>query len=398
VDPEREELYSPFAHWSLPEVSVPELKRTPFYDFHLKAGARMVDFAGWEMPLLYHLPGGGGGIIAEHEHTRTAASIFDVSHMGRLKFTGKDALEFLNRICTRNLTRAAPGQCMYSLVCNEDGGILDDVIVTRFDKYWYMVCNASNREKLLRWFHTQATKQAVQVKIEDETLTTAMVAVQGPKAVGLLDDLLPDPVSDMPRYHGTQMRFMLVIGFQVFRSGYTGEDGAELVCGLTAAAKAAEFLMRSDKKEPHPILRPAGLGARDTLRLEAGMPLYGHELNEAGDPLSADLSWAVDLQKDFIGAEPLRKIQAAGLTHKLVGLFIDGPRAARQEMPVVLDGTPVGKITSGAMSPTLKRCIAMAYVRADLTAPGTALTIECRGTPLAAAVTPLPFYKRPKAK
>ena len=378
----------------LPEVPVPQLKRTPFYEAHLKAGARMVDFAGWEMPLLYNLPGGGGGIIAEHEHTRTSASLFDVSHMGRLKFTGKDAETFLNRICTRNLSKGVPGQSMYSLVCNETGGILDDVIVSRFDKYWYMVCNASNRAKLLAWFRAQIAAHGSTVAIDDETEKTAMVAVQGPKAVGLLDDLLPEPVSELKRYHFTTMRYLMVVQFQVFRSGYTGEDGAELVCGLSAASMAANFLLKNDPRDS--ILRPAGLGARDTLRLEAGMPLYGHELNDAIDPLSAGLAWAVDLQKDFIGAAAVRKVHDQGPQQKLVGLFIDGPRAARQDMTVLHDATPVGKITSGALSPTLKRCIAMAYVDAPLAAPGTKLAIDCRGTQLAATTTPLPFYKHPK--
>jgi aminomethyltransferase len=375
---------------------VSALKRTPFYEAHVKAGARMVDFAGWEMPLLYNLPGGGGGIIAEHEHTRTSASLFDVSHMGRVKFTGRDAESFLNRICTRNLSKGVPGQSMYSLVCNETGGILDDVIVSRFDKYWYMVCNASNRAKLLGWFRSQIAARGDSVAIEDETEKTAMVAVQGPKAVGLLDELLPEPVSELKRYHFTTMRYMMIVQFQVFRSGYTGEDGAELVCGLSAAAMAANFLLKNDPKDS--ILRPAGLGARDTLRLEAGMPLYGHELSESTDPLSAGLAWAVDLHKEFIGAAAVRKVHEQGPMRKLVGLFIDGPRAARQDMIVLHQGTPVGKITSGAMSPTLKRCIAMAYVDAALAAPGTNLSVDCRGTPLAATVTPLPFYKRPQSQ
>jgi aminomethyltransferase len=374
---------------------MPALKRTPFYEAHLKAGAKMVEFAGWEMPLLYNLPGGaGGGIIAEHEHTRSAASLFDVSHMGRLKFTGHDAESFLNRVCTRNLSKGVPGQSMYSLVCNESGGILDDVIVSRFDKFWYMVCNASNRAKLLAWFRAQIAAQSVHVTLDDETENSAMVAIQGPKAVGLLDDLLPEPVSELKRYHFTTMRLMMIVSFQVFRSGYTGEDGAELVCGLSAAGMAANYLLKNDPKNA--LLRPAGLGARDTLRLEAGMPLYGHELHESVDPLSAGLAWAVDLHKDFIGAAAVRKVQETGCRQQLVGLLIDGPRAARPEMAVLHNGTPIGKITSGAMSPTLKRCIAMAYVDAPLAAPGTALTVDCRGTPLAATVTPLPFYKRPK--
>ena len=364
-----------------------DLKHTPFYPFHLKAGARMVDFAGWEMPLLYT------GIIAEHEHTRAKASLFDVSHMGRLKFTGKGAEAFLQRVCTRNVGKGVVGQSMYSLVCNDAGGILDDVIVSRFDKYWYMVCNASNREKLLAWFAGQPDK--ANVEIDDETFSTAMVAVQGPKAVELLDSLLPDPVSDLKRYHCTTMRYMMVVQFSVFRSGYTGEDGAELVCGLSAANMAANFLLKSDKSE-HTVLKPAGLGARDTLRMEAGMPLYGHELSEEIDPLSAGLGWAVDLSKEFIGVAPLRKIQADGPKTKLVGLFIEGPRSARQGMTVLHDGQPVGTVTSATTSPTLKRNIAMAYVSAALAAPGTPLAVDLRGTPTPATVTPLPFYKRPK--
>jgi aminomethyltransferase len=371
---------------------MPQLKRTPFYEAHLRAGAKMVEFAGWEMPLLYNPPGGAGGIIAEHEHTRAAASLFDVSHMGRLQFTGQDAESFLNRVCTRNLSKGVPGQSMYSLVCNESGGILDDVIVSRFDKFWYLVCNASNRAKLLAWFHAQIAEQGIRVDIADETENSAMVAVQGPKAIGLLDDLLPEPVSELKRYHFTTMRLLMVVQFHVFRTGYTGEDGVELVCGLSAAAMAANYLLKNDPQNA--LLRPAGLGARDTLRLEAGMPLYGHELSESLDPLAAGLAWAVDLHKDFIGAAALRKIQASGPRQKLIGLFVDGPRAARPDMSVLHDGTPVGKITSGAFSPTLKRCIAMAYVDAPLAAPGTALSVDCRGTPLAATVTPLPFYKR----
>ena len=366
-----------------------DLKRTPIHDFHVKAGAKMVDFAGWEMPLLYK------GIIPEHEHTRNSASVFDVSHMGRLKFTGKGAEEFLSRICTRNIAKAKVGQSMYSLVCKEDGGILDDIIVSRFEKYLYMVCNASNRAKLLGWFDKQIKAMGLSVDIEDETEKTAMVAIQGPKAVEFLDQFLPEPLSSIKRYHFQPMRYMMLVQLNVFRSGYTGEDGAEIVCGTSAAAMAVNFLMK-DKAGEHDILRPAGLGARDTLRMEAGMPLYGHELNEDIDPLSAGLSWAVDLTKDFIGVEALRALHTGELKQKLVGLLIEGPRCARQGMTVMKDGNPVGTVTSGAMSPTLKRPIAMAYVESALSAPGTPLSIDLRGNQVNATVTPLPFYKRAK--
>ena len=363
---------------------MPDLKRTPFYESHVKLGARMVDFAGWEMPLLYT------SIIDEHNHTRRSASLFDVSHMGRLKITGKQAGAFLQRVCTRNVEKGAVGQCMYSLVCNDSGGVLDDIIVSRYEKHWLVVCNASNREKILAWFGEHAA--GLDVKIEDETFTSAMVAVQGPKAIELIDSLLPDPVSDVKRYHFQTMRMMMVIKFDVFRTGYTGEDGAELICGTTAAAMAQSFLMKQPKE--HDILRPAGLGARDTLRMEAGMPLYGHELSEQGDPLAAGLGFAVDLAKEFIGAAALRKIQQAGPAQKLVGLLLDSPRSARQGMAVASGAENVGTVTSATISPTLKRSIAMAYVRADLATPGTPLNVVLKTEVVPATVTTLPFYRR----
>jgi aminomethyltransferase len=365
-----------------------KLKRTPFYDYHVKFGGKMVDFAGWEMPLLYKEQ----GIIAEHEHTRRKASIFDVSHMGRVKFTGKDATAFLSRLVTRNIEKGAVGQSMYSLVCNERGGVLDDVIVSRFDDHWLMVCNASNREKLLAWFEKQ--KGTARVKIDDQTMDTSMVAVQGPKVLAMLNALLPDPIDDLKRYHFVVQRYMMMISFTVFRSGYTGEDGVEIIFSNTVASLAINFLLKGN--DDTSWLKPAGLGARDTLRLEAGMPLYGHELSEDGDPLSAGLGWAVDLNKEFIGAAALREIAKAGPKQRIVGLFIDGPRAARQGMAVLADGRPVGTVTSGATSPTLKRCIAMAYVDIEHAMPDTKLTVDLRGTQVDATVSPLPFYKRGK--
>lgn len=363
-----------------------ELKRTPFYDYHVKSNAKMVDFAGWEMPLLYR------GIIDEHHHTRTKASIFDVSHMGRLKFTGKQAEAFLQKICTRNLAKGSVGQSMYSLVCNESGGVLDDVIVSRFDSHFLMVCNASNREKLLAWFNQHM--QGLNVSLEDETASSAMVAIQGPKVVELLDSVLPEPLSDIKRYHFDTQRYMMIIKYTLFRSGYTGEDGAEIILGNSAASMAMGYLLKTDGENS--LLKPAGLGARDTLRMEAGMPLYGHELSEQGDPLSAGLGWAVDLTKDFIGADALRKISAAGLKQKLVGLVLDTPRAARQGFNVLQGGNTIGTVTSGCLSPTLKKSIAMAYVNADASALGTNLQVDLRGTAVNATVTALPFYKRPK--
>ncbi len=362
--------------------------RTPFYDLHMQTGAKMVDFAGWEMPLLYR------GIIPEHQQTRCGAPIFDVSHMGRLEFRGEGAVDFLEHVLTRKIRNAAVGQSLYSLVCQEDGGILDDVIVSRYEKHWLMVCNASNRERLLAWFSGRAAGYAVTIK--DETLNTAMVAVQGPKVIQMLDDLLPEPVSDLKRYHFKVQRY-LFFSFTVFRSGYTGEDGVEIICGTKAAQMGMGFLFKQGKISAEVPLQPAGLGCRDTLRLEAGMPLYGHELDETRDPISAGLGWAVAEDKAFIGSEAIATIRDSGPSQKIVGLLVDGPRTPRQGMAVLSGGTPVGTVTSGAVGPTVGRTIAMAYVDAPQAAAGTELQVDLRGSATRAVVAALPFYRRPAA-
>ena len=360
------------------------LLKTCFYDFHLRQGAKMVDFGGWAMPLSYR------GIIAEHEQTRKAASVFDVSHMGRLHFSGPDALRFLQHICTRDLSRAVVGQSLYSLICKADGGVMDDVIVSRFDKHWLMVCNASNRLKLLAWFKANSTGFDYQIK--DETMQSAMIAIQGPRVMALLDEMLPEPVSSLKRYHFMTQSY-LIAKFTVLRSGYTGEDGVEIICGSTIAQMAMNMLFKQGRDISEAPLQPAGLGARDTLRLEGGMPLYGHELDENGDPIAAGLQWAVAAEKSFIGSAALAEIRRNGPSRQLVGLAVDGPRIARQGMTVWAGGHEVGAITSGGSSPTLGRVIAMAYVQPACAAEGTALEIDLRGTRTAAKVVKLPFYK-----
>src|SRR4051812_25055689 len=364
------------------------LKRTPFYDFHVLAGGRMVEFAGWEMPIVYR------SIADEHEQTRKSGSIFDVSHMGRVQFSGPDSTTFLQKVLTRNVAEQKVGQSRYSLVCNPAGGVMDDVIVSRDTKRWLMVCNASNREKLLKHFHDVRHNDDLDFDMADQTESTAMVAIQGPRVIERIGEILPVDVRSMKRYT-FQTDSILLTKFTVFRSGYTGEDGVELILPAKAASMGMKMLSGQMSKE-NATIKPAGLGARDTLRMEAAMPLYGHELTETTDPLSAGLGWAVDLNKDFIGADALRKIHSTGPAMKLVGLFVDGPRSARQGMAVHHNGTAVGTVTSGTMSPTLKRCIALAYVDPAPPAPGPALSIDIRGTPSTATVTPLPFYKRPK--
>jgi aminomethyltransferase len=363
------------------------LKRTPFHDFHVSSGGRMVDFAGWEMPILYR------GIVEEHEHTRNSGSLFDVSHMGRISFSGPQALALLDRVVTRKLSDQKVGQSRYALICNEAGGVIDDVIVSRDQKNWLVVCNASNRDRVFRHFNEVRRANDLDVDIVDQTAATAMFALQGPKIIEKLSAVLPVDLKSMKRYH-FQTDSVMLIKFTVFRSGYTGEDGVELILPAKAAGMAMKML-GGKMDRPDATIKPAGLGARDTLRLEAGMPLYGHELTEQTDPISAGLGWAVDLTKDFIGAAALRQVKETGPKRKLVGLELEGRRIARQGAAVVQNGQPVGEVTSGTFSPTLQKSIAMAYVDAGLAAEGSALDVGLKGTTNPAKIVKLPFYKRP---
>ena len=364
------------------------LKRTPFYDFHVAAGAKLVDFSGWEMPILYR------SIVDEHEQTRRSGSVFDVSHMGRLYFTGKDAGRFLDRVLTRNVAEQKVGQSRYSLVCNAEGGVMDDVIVSRDERHWLVVCNASNRDKLGRYF--AAARQdggGFDVQVDDRTETTAMVAVQGPKVIDKLSEVLPTDLKSLKKYGFINDEVMMT-RYTVSRSGYTGEDGVEMILPARAAPLAMRMLGEGRSDHEGSTIRPAGLGARDTLRLEAGMPLYGHELNESIDPLSAGLAWAVDLGgKDFVGAEALRGLMGKGLKRRLAGLELEGRRIARQGAPVTKNGRTVGEVTSGTFSPTLQKSIAMAFIDTAL-GEGAEVDVDLKGTRNAAKVVRLPFYKR----
>jgi aminomethyltransferase len=362
------------------------LKHTPFYDFHVSAGGRLVDFAGWEMPIVYR------SIVDEHQQTRNSGSIFDVSHMGRVQFSGKDAQTFLSKILTRKIDDQKVGQSRYSLVCNEAGGVLDDIIISRDNKHWMMVCNASNREKLIKHFNEVRRKLDLDFDMADQTEATAMVAIQGPKVIDRLSGVFSD-LPEIKRYHFQSGTYMMLMKYTIFRSGYTGEDGVEIVLPATVAPMAMKMLAGKMDK-PDATLKPAGLGARDTLRLEAGMPLYGHELTEMTDPISAGLGWAVDLTKDFIGAPALRAIKEKGPTRKLVGLELEGKRIARQGAAVMSGGAAVGEVTSGTFGPTVQKSIAMAYVDAALANEGTQLSIDLKGTLAPATVVKLPFYKK----
>lgn len=365
------------------------MNQSPLHDLHVRLGAKMVEFAGWTMPLTYR------GIIEEHNFTRTGCSVFDVSHMGRLRVRGAEAQPFLQWICTRNLDGMEDGVCRYSHICKQDGGILDDTIVSRYAADdWLVVCNASNREKILAWLDRHAAGR--QVDVTDQTFETAMIALQGPGAIHLAGAMIPIDLSGVKRYRfATGSTFG--IAYSVFRSGYTGEDGYEVIVPAGVVGMFIPALLGSGDA-PRADIKPAGLGARDTLRLEAGMPLYGHELSEDIDSLSAGQSWCVDLTVDFIGAEAMRVLKERGLKVKLVGLEVEGRRIARQHAPVIAGQVPVGEVTSGTMSPTLGRNIAMASVAVDYASDGQELQIDFGRQKAAARVVPLPFYKRPKTE
>jgi aminomethyltransferase len=370
------------------------LARTPFYQFHLDHGAKMVDFTGWDMPLHY------GSILDEHKQVRSSGGLFDVSHMGRLRFTGRDACKFLDYICTRQIHGMTPGQVRYSMVCNERGGCKDDVLVyCRAEADYLMVCNAANRQKILD--HIAANKGEHVFKLSDQTTQTAMIAVQGPKVLELMSRFTRE-VAGLKRYRFIE-KSMLVARIMISRTGYTGEDGVEVILPSMFAGQALKMLLSNlpgGLDAPDAIVKPAGLGARDSLRLEAGMALYGHEITEEIDPISAGIDFAVKLNKGeddpavgrFIGQDALQKIAAEGPKRKIVGLILEGKRSARQSMVVMQGDTQVGEITSGCFSPTLEQSIATAYIKAELAEPGTVLQVNLGRVAVDAKVTKLPFY------
>lgn len=362
------------------------MHKTPLNDFHREQGARLMEFAGWEMPVMYT------GIKEEHAYTREHCSLFDVSHMGRIEVLGEGAEAFLQRVCTRNVGGMKVGLSRYSHICREDGGILDDVIVSRLEEHYLVVCNASNREKVLAWFDKQ--REGYDFRFEDRTFETGMVAIQGPEALETMGELLPIPLGDLKRYHCMSGQAMGASYF-VARSGYTGEDGVEIIMPALYVAMAVSMLMTKSEELGRPI-KPAGLGARDTLRFEAGMPLYGHELTEQWDSISGGQGWCVDLSKDFIGSAAMRTVRDEGSARKMTGLEVDSKRIPRQDSPVFSDGREVGVVTSGTHSPTLDKVIAMGLLEPPFCEPGTSVEIEVRGSKLPAKAVPLPFYKRQK--
>jgi aminomethyltransferase len=369
-------------------MSTTDLLRTPLHDWHVAHGGRMVDFAGWNMPVQYT------SIAEEHHATRNAVGVFDISHMGRLHFDGPRAAEFLNSIVTRRTLDMNAGQVRYALICNEQGGILDDVLVYKLppasDHAYLMVVNASNREKIVSWLNDHIEGAG---KLSDTTCNTSMIAVQGPLAVSLVEQVIQTqkPIASI-KYYTCMAASFGNDEILISRTGYTGEDGVELICD----GQSALALWQRVVEAAHQVGgRPAGLGARDTLRLEAAMPLYGHELSEAVNPIQAGLLFAVNLQNRwFVGSKAIERFVEDKPQPVRVGLQVEGKRVARQGCPVLHGSEIVGQVTSGTFSPTFERSIAMAYVQPSAQAIGTRLAVDIRGTQHAATVVPLPFYER----
>lgn len=372
--------------------------RTPLYQFHVDNNGSMVDFVGWEMPIRY------AGIHEEHKQVRTSGGLFDVSHMGRVKITGRHSRKFLERLCTRKISDMQAGQCRYSLVCNERGGVRDDVIVYRFDEDDFMiVVNASNREKLLGHFEQVRAAGDLTLKIDDQTKDTAMIAVQGPKVIGMVEKFSKE-IPALKRYRFA-IKNLVVTKLIVSRTGYTGEDGVEVILPASMVGFALKMILQGlDMKSADAAVKPIGLGARDTLRMEASMPLYGHELGEEINALSSGVDFAISLDKDqmergerFVGMDALQKtMKEGGPARKLVGMVFDGKRAARQGNVIKFGDSEVGVVTSGCLSPTLGTSIAMGFVDSARTAPGTSLVVDTGRGLLEGKVVPMPFYKSAK--
>jgi aminomethyltransferase len=367
------------------------LLETPLHAWHANHGGRLVDFAGWSMPVQY------SSIVAEHLSTRTAVGLFDISHMGRLRFDGPRAVELVDRLLTRSVAPLAPGQVAYSIVTNHSGGILDDVLVYHLQdaggtSYYLLVVNASNRQKIVAWIdeHRDGFDD---VRVTDVTRDWGMIAIQGPRALEIAQPLVGAQLGQLSYYAASET---LIDGHGgiASRTGYTGEDGCELIVGAAALPGVWEHLAKAADAVGG---QAVGLGARDTLRLEAGMPLYGHELSEEVDPLQAGLGFAVQLDKvPFIGREALKQLKGDRNRPRRVGLVLDGKRVPREGYAIFAAGQneQVGYVTSGTFSPTLERPIAMGYVTPELATVGSEVAIDLRGRAETARVTKLPFYRR----
>ncbi len=376
---------SPATSTSAAEVPATPLRRTPLYEAHKRAGGRIVPFAGWEMPVQY------SGLTDEHNAVRTAAGLFDVCHMGELVLSGEHAIAVVDYLVTNDLTKLEDGQAIYTCCCNEEGTILDDLIVYRaaHDRV-LIVCNGANREKISKVFARGAVDHC---DFSDKSDETALIALQGPKAWTILAKAADvRHLATMPAFHFGEAN-LFNVPVTIARTGYTGEDGCEIFMPWNAAETVWNGLLQIGAEDG---LKPAGLGCRDTLRLECKMALYGNDIDETTNPLEAALGWTVKFEKAmFVGKAALEKVKAEGTTRKLVGFEVTGRGIARHGYPVKdTSGNVVGTVTSGSPSPTTGKNIGLAYVPMALSAIGSKFLVDCRGKDVEAVVVKTPFYKR----
>ena len=354
------------------------LLRTPLFDSHVALGARIVEFGGWDMPVQY-----SNGVLAEHAAVRQRVGMFDVSHMGRIRLTGENAADALDRVVTSNIGRLRPGRARYGLICNESGGILDDVVVVRLgDEEFLMVCNAASWDRITAWL----AQHCEGISINHERDETSMIAVQGPGAVDALQPLIDLELGDVGRF---ACRSTTVAGTSalISRTGYTGEDGFELI----VSAGDAERVWRTLNEERD--VAPCGLAARDVLRLEAGLMLYGQDMDDAVTPLEAGLDRFVALDKEFIGVERLREQAENGIEKRITGLTVEGRSAPRHGYTVRTDGGGESVITSGAYSPSLDYSVALAYLPIEVSEPGNVVDVDIRNRTVQATTASLPFLQ-----
>jgi aminomethyltransferase len=362
------------------------LKRTPLYERHLALGARLVEFSGWEMPVQY------SSILDEHRAVRARAGLFDVSHMGEFKIEGPDSLAFLQYLVPNDVSRLAIHQALYTQLCLPNGGTIDDLIIYYLaENHYMMVVNAGNIDKDFAWVEQQANNFDVQVYNQSDT--TALLALQGPEAQAILQPLADVDLSTL-RYYHCEPGVVDGINCIISRTGYTGEDGFELYCAPVDVVTLWNDLLAAGKERG---LLPAGLGARDTLRIEAGYCLYGHELDEQTNPLEAGLGWTVKLNKgEFIGRDALLKVKEEGPKRKLIGIEMIERGISRAGYAIYENDQQIGSLTSGAPSPALNKNIGIGYVEASHAVVGNTVQIDIRGKRTAAQIVALPFYKRKK--
>ncbi|XKI48387.1 glycine cleavage system aminomethyltransferase GcvT [Altericista sp. CCNU0014] len=362
------------------------MQQTPLFHCHTSLKAKMVEFGGWEMPIQYQ------GITAEHLAVRKQAGMFDISHMGKFQLQGPDVLTSLQALVPSDLSALQPGQAKYTVLLNPEGGIVDDLIIYAQENLASglstatLIVNAATTPKDKAWLVQHLPPECVLI---DESDRNCLLAIQGPQAIALLQTLTPDPLSSIPIY-GHAYITLMDRPVWVARTGYTGEDGFEVMLPPEGGIALWDRLLELG-------VVPCGLGARDTLRLEAAMALYGQDIDDTTTPLEAGLGWVVNLDKpSFIGREALLAQKERGLTRRLVGLEMQGRHIARHDYDLQLEGQSVGAVTSGTFGPALEKAIALAYVRADLARPGQTLDVVIRGKACPATVVKRPFYRRAK--